>query len=51
MNDITNAASWLTKAVLIVVALPMGLIFARIFTDNNFRKSSWRAEPVRPQVA
>lgn len=40
MNDITNAASWLTKAVLIVVALPMGLIFARIFTDNNFRKSS-----------
>lgn len=40
MNDIMNAASWLTKAVLIVVALPMGLIFARIFTDNNFRKSS-----------
>lgn len=40
MNDVTNAASWLTKAVLIVVALPMGLIFARIFTDNNFRKSS-----------
>ncbi len=40
LNDITNAAAWLTKALLIVVALPLGLIFARIFTDNNFRKSS-----------
>ena len=41
MNDITMAATWFTKAILIVVSLPLGLIFARIFTDNNFRKSSW----------
>lgn len=40
MNDITMAATWFTKAILIVVSLPLGLIFARIFTDNNFRKSS-----------
>lgn len=40
INDITNGALWLTKAVLIVIALPLGLIFARILTDKNFRKSS-----------
>lgn len=31
---------WLIRAVLIVAALPLGLIFARILTDTNFRKSS-----------
>lgn len=40
LNDIQNGALWLTKAILIVIALPLGLIFARILTDNNFRKSS-----------
>lgn len=39
-NDIATGSLWLTKALLIVVSLPLGLIFARIFTDNNFRKSS-----------
>lgn len=40
LNDIQTGSLWLTKALLIVVALPLGLIFARILTDTNFRKSS-----------
>ncbi|MBR3667055.1 MAG: threonine/serine exporter family protein [Ruminococcus sp.] len=40
LNDIATGGLWLTKAVLIVTALPLGLIFARIITDKNFRKSS-----------
>lgn len=40
LNDISTGGLWLTKAFLIVLALPLGLIFARILTDNNFRKSS-----------
>ena len=40
LNDISTGGLWLSKAFLIVLALPLGLIFARIFTDNNFRKSS-----------
>ncbi|MBR6243417.1 MAG: threonine/serine exporter family protein, partial [Ruminococcus sp.] len=40
LNDISTGGLWLSKAFLIVAALPLGLIFARIFTDNNFRKSS-----------
>ena len=40
MNDISTGGLWLCKAFLIVSALPLGLIFARIFTDKNFRKSS-----------
>lgn len=39
-NDISEAGVWLAKTLLIVLALPLGLIFARIFTDTNFRKSS-----------
>ena len=39
-NDITSGSMWLTKAILIVASLPLGLVFARILTDNNFRKSS-----------
>ena len=31
------SASWLASALLIVLALPLGLIFARIFTDRSFR--------------
>lgn len=40
LNDIQTGALWLTKALLIVSALPLGLIFARILTDKNFRQSS-----------
>lgn len=39
-NDIAQGGLWLTKAILIIIALPLGLIFARILTDKNFRKSS-----------
>lgn len=39
-NDIAEGGLWLTKALLIIIALPLGLIFARILTDKNFRKSS-----------
>lgn len=40
LNDISEGGLWISKALLIVLALPLGLIFARTFTDNNFRKSS-----------
>ena len=40
LNDIQTGALWITKALLIVAALPLGLIFARILTDKNFRQSS-----------
>lgn len=39
-NDISEGFLWLTKALLIIAALPLGLIFARIITDKNFRKST-----------
>lgn len=39
-NELSTGGMWLTKAFLIIIALPLGLIFARILTDNNFRKSS-----------
>lgn len=35
--NLTVAASWLTSALLIILALPLGLIFARILTDKTFR--------------
>lgn len=35
--NLTTAASWLTSAMLIILALPLGLIFARILTDKTFR--------------
>ena len=35
-----EASSWLCGAVTIVLAIPLGLIFARILTDTNFRRSS-----------
>ena len=31
------AASWFASAILIIAALPLGLIFARILTDKTFR--------------
>ena len=35
--SLNEAVSWLAAAILIVVALPLGLIFARIFTVRTFR--------------
>ena len=35
--NLTSAASWLASALLIILALPLGLIFARIITDKTFR--------------
>ena len=35
--NLTSAASWLASALLIILALPLGLIFARIMTDKTFR--------------
>ncbi|WP_337592879.1 threonine/serine exporter family protein, partial [Ruminococcus sp.] len=37
LNNIEDGALWLTKAILIVMALPMGLVAARLCTDKNFR--------------
>lgn len=38
-GTIMDASHWFTEAVLIMAALPLGLIFARIFTDKEFRYS------------
>ena len=35
--SLTDAVSWFTSATLIITALPLGLIFARILTDRTFR--------------
>ena len=35
--SLSTAASWLASALLIILALPLGLIFARIITDKTFR--------------
>lgn len=35
--NLASAASWLASALLIILALPLGLIFARIITDKTFR--------------
>ena len=40
LNDIDSFEMWFTKAILITISIPLGLIFARILTDKNFRKSS-----------
>lgn len=40
LSDVGNGALWLTKAILIVVALPLGLVAARICTDRDFRHCS-----------
>ena len=37
--SIMDASHWFTEAVLIMAALPLGLIFARILTDKEFRYS------------
>lgn len=40
LNQLGEGGLWLAKALMIIIALPMGLIAARIITDKNFRKSS-----------
>lgn len=35
--NLSASASWFAAAILIVAALPLGLIFARILTDKTFR--------------
>lgn len=35
--SLTDAVSWFTSAIMIIVMLPLGLIFARILTDRTFR--------------
>lgn len=37
---LSESASWLASAALIVISLPMGLIAARILTDRSFRYSA-----------
>lgn len=38
--DFATGLNWFAKAVIVVVSLPLGLVFARIMTDKNFRKST-----------
>ena len=35
--SLMDSATWFADAILIIVALPLGLIFARIITDKTFR--------------
>ena len=35
--SLTEAVSWFTSAIMIIIALPLGLISARILTDRTFR--------------
>ena len=37
MMSLSVSASWFASAILIIAALPLGLIFARILTDKTFR--------------
>ena len=40
ITSINTGAFWFTEALLIIMALPLGLIFARIITDKTFRRCS-----------
>ena len=35
--SLTEAVSWFAAAIMIIVSLPLGLIFARILTDRTFQ--------------
>jgi uncharacterized membrane protein YjjB (DUF3815 family) len=35
-NDIISAINWGTQAMLIVLALPLGLVLARVCTDKEW---------------
>ena len=37
ITSLTEAVSWFTSAIMIIIMLPLGLIFARILTDRAFR--------------
>ncbi len=37
LNDLVTGGQWLSKAILVVTALPLGLVLARILTDPAFR--------------
>ena len=39
-GDFEQGGAWLWKAIMIIASLPLGLVFARIFTDKNFAKST-----------
>ena len=36
---LSDAVSWFASAIMIIIALPLGLIFARILTDKTFRQT------------
>lgn len=40
IGEFEQGGVWLWKAIMIIASLPLGLVFARIFTDKNFAKSS-----------
>ncbi|MBR1798200.1 MAG: threonine/serine exporter family protein [Clostridiales bacterium] len=40
LDDISVGGAWLTKALMTVIALPIGLVFARSLTDKDFRHCS-----------
>lgn len=40
LYDLQTGADWMIKAILIVTALPLGLVFARFCTDRDFRHCS-----------
>lgn len=40
LSNVGDASLWLTRALLIIIALPLGLVVARILTDSYFRHSS-----------
>ena len=40
LDNVGDASLWLTKALFIIMALPLGLVLARVLTDSYFRHSS-----------
>ncbi|GEM_PF-11527 len=40
MTNISDGAQWLIKAILMVIALPLGLVLAQVITDKEFRHCS-----------
>lgn len=40
LANVGDASLWLTRALLIIMALPLGLVIARVLTDSYFRHSS-----------
>lgn len=40
LANVAEGAVWLTRAIIIIMALPLGLVIARILSDSYFRHSS-----------